>query len=231
MRYIRARYDENVRFADHLVGRLVETFKAAGRYDDAMVVVTSDHGEGFFEHGRFLHTALLYEEFIRIPFIVKWPASQSGFAPEVEGAVSLVDLAPTLVDGVEIPDPIPAFQGRTLLPLAFENEAPVRDLLVQTRGAERLDATPRPILALLTGDQKVIFNEQAGTLETYDLSADPAERRDLTDDEPFRARALLQRLLLQQYRNAVALSGQDQAPTEPLDEEALERLRALGYLR
>ena len=99
------------------------------------------------------------------------------------------------------------------------------------RGAERLDVTPRPVLSLVTRDQKVIWDETGGTLETYDLVADPGEQNDLTDVDPFRARALLQRLLLQRYRNALALSEQDQEPTEPLDEEAIRRLRALGHLR
>ena len=100
--YVRSRYDENVAFADDLVGRLLRMIQEAGRYEDAMVVLTSDHGEGFFEHGRFLHSALLYDEFLRIPLIVKWPRASSGFASTVEANVSLVDLVPTLVDGLAL---------------------------------------------------------------------------------------------------------------------------------
>ena len=231
VRYIRARYDENVRFADHLVGRLVQMFRDAGRYDDALIIVTSDHGEGFFEHGRFLHTQALYDEFLRIPLIVKWPRGQGQFASELDTAVGLVDIAPTIVDGLGLDAPSPAFQGRTLLPLVFDGARLDRELLFQTRGAERLDVTPQPVLSLVAGRQKVIWDEAAGTLETYDLETDPGEQHDLTDAEPLRARALLQRLLLQRYRNALALSEQEQEPTEPLDDEAIQRLRALGYLR
>ena len=231
VRYIRSRYNENVRFADHLVGRLVQMFRDAGRYDDALVILTSDHGEGFFEHGRFLHTQLLYDEFLRVPLVIKWPRGETGFATDVDPAVGLVDIAPTLVDGLALPTDQAGFQGRTLLPLVFDGAVPDRNLLVQTRGAERLDATPQPVLALLSDGYKVILDEAAGTLETYDLESDPGEHDDLTDVEPIRARALLQRLLLQRYRNALTLSGHDQGPTEPLDEEAIRRLRALGYLR
>ena len=230
VRYIRARYHENVRFADHLVGRLVQMFRDVGRYDDAIIIVTSDHGEGFFEHGQFLHSRLLYEEFVKIPFVIKWPTRLRGFLADVDESVSLVDVVPTLVDGLELPAARPGFQGRTLLPLVLDGVSPGRDLFVQTRGAERLDVKARPVVALLSDGYKVIFNEAAGTLEMYNLNKDPAERHDLTDVDPLRARALLQRLLLQHQRNALALSEQSREPTVPLDEESIRRLRALGYL-
>ena len=230
VRYIRARYDENVRFADHLVGELVQMFRDAGRYDDAIVIVTSDHGEGFFEHGRFIHTRLLYEEFIRIPLIIKWPQAVHGFSAEVDDTVSLVDLAPTLVDGLGLATRT-GFQGRTLLPLAFDGASPHRDLFVQTRGAERLDATPSRVKAMRTNGYKVILGESVGSLEVYHLTSDPNEHHDLAETDPMRARALLQRLLLQTHRNALVLSDHTQEPAQPLDEEALQRLRALGYLR
>ena len=180
VRYIRARYDENVRFADHLVGRLVQMFRDAGRYDDAVVIVTSEHGEGFFEHGRFLHTQQLYDEFLRIPLIIKWPQAQERFAADVQTPVGLVDIAPTLVDGLGLETPSPAFQGRTLLPLVFDDESLDRDLFIQTRGAERLDVTPQPVLAFVSGHQKVIWDEAAGTLETYDLLNERGTDRTMT---------------------------------------------------
>ena len=205
-------------------------FRDAGRYDDAIVIVTSDHGEGFFEHGRFIHTQLLYEEFIRIPLIIKWPQAVHGFSAEVDDAVSLVDLAPTLVDGLGLATRT-GFQGRTLLPLAFDGTSPHRDLFVQTRGAERLDATPSRVKTLRTDGYKVILNESVGSLEVYHLASDPSEHYDLAETDPMRARALLQRLLLQTHRNALVLSDHRQEPAQPLDEEAIRRLRALGYLR
>ena len=100
LRYVRSRYDENVVFADALVERLLRVLREAERYNDALVVLTSDHGEGFFEHGYFLHTRLLYDEFLRIPLIIKWPQTSVGFAPVVDANVNLVDVVPTLVDGL-----------------------------------------------------------------------------------------------------------------------------------
>ena len=231
IRYTRARYDENVEFADHLVGRLLQMFREADRYDDAMIVLTSDHGEGFFEHGRFLHTRLLYEEFLRIPFIIKWPAALDGFMSTVDADVSLVDLVPTLVDGLGLNGDLEGFQGRTLLPLAFDGVPSTRSLFAQTRGVARGDATPRPSSALVAGRHKVILTESSGAVELFELSTDPTEQNDLGDTATFRAQLLLQHLRLQQYRSALALSQHVQQPDELPDAETIRNLRGLGYLR
>ena len=117
--------------------------------------------------------------------------------------------------------------------MVLDGQLTDRDLLAQTRGSERFDGTPRPVWALLSDGYKVIFDERAGTVELYHLESDPAERHDLADREPLRARALLQRLLAQRqrYRSEMALRDQNEEPAEPLDEEALQRLRSLGYVR
>ena len=68
-------------FADRLVAQIVGVTRTAGRYDDALIVVLSDHGEAFLEHDEFLHTTLLYEEFVRVPLVVKWPAEVDAKPP------------------------------------------------------------------------------------------------------------------------------------------------------
>ena len=73
-----------------------KTVYATGEFDDSLVILLSDHGEAFFEHGEFLHTKSLYREGIHVPLIVKWPAGTKGYRQRVEEAVSLVDVAPTL---------------------------------------------------------------------------------------------------------------------------------------
>ena len=150
IRFIRSRYDENVQFADHLVGQLVETVRDAGRYDDALIVVTSDHGEAFFEHGRFLHTRFLYDEFLRIPMVVKWPSTMNGFPPAVDTVVSLVDLAPTLSDGLalDLAEGV-GFQGRTFLPATFDGEKADWPVFAQTQGVSSATARQRPSQALV----------------------------------------------------------------------------------
>ena len=232
VRFIRARYDENVRFADSLVGELVQTVRDADRYDNTMIVVTSDHGKAFFEHGRFLHTRLLYDEFLRVPFIVKWPSDVSGFPPSVDAVVSLVDLAPTLADGLGLVlDEGMGFQGRTLLPLTFEGQMPGRLVFAQTQGVATANARPRPARTVIGKQYKLIHEATGGETELLDVVSDPEELSPVDDSRPFLTAYLLQQLQLQRQRNVVALAEHVQQPDQELDEESIRRLLALGYVR
>lgn len=226
--YVRARYDENARYADHLVGRLLDTIRSAGQYDNTMFVFLADHGEAFWEHGRFLHSAHVYQENVHVPFVVKWPARVGNFARVVKDPVSLIDLVPTLVDGLGVADSRAVFQGRTVLPLVFDAVPRADDLFVSRRPLEKAD---EEVFALRSGRYKVIYNERRDTTELYDLATDRAERVNLAAKEPFRARALLQKLLLQRHRNRVALGNAGGKRQESIDGDTLRALRALGYVQ
>ena len=228
VRYARGRYDENVMFADHLVGTLLHTIPAAGRYENALIAVFSDHGEGFFEHGRFLHSPTLYDEFLRLPLIVKWP-QRSGFADVVTQPGSLIDLAPTLFDGLGLSDDRARFHGRSLLPLVFDGASLHRNLFAETRGTGAPSGRVNPSYALQSGLHKVILTEKSGVTELYDLGSDPGEQVDINSTESLRARLLLQELLLQRYRNQVALAEAGGQHVAPLDPDVVRRLSALGY--
>ncbi len=229
-RYVRDRYLEMAAFADHLVGRLVELLTAAGRFDDTLVVVTSDHGEAFLEHGSFLHTRNLYQELLAVPLVVKWPAGAGGFAPHVAEPVSLVDLAPTLVDGLGL-DSGP-FQGRSLLPRVFDGGPPRPGVFAATRGVARGERPPQPSATLLQDGWKLIADLRSHRLELYDLAADPGEQHNLARQHPVRAELLLQGLRRQRHLNERLRRGLRQADAEPgeIDTELSEQLRALGYL-
>ena len=217
--YVRARYDENVRYADHLVGRVVDSIRRAGQYDNTLIVFLSDHGEAFYEHGRFLHGGFVYEENIRVPFIVKWPASARGFSRVVADPVSLLDLIPTLVDGLALPADGAVFHGRSLLPVVFDAAATPRDLYLSQRQVRETNQ----VYALRSGRYKLIYNGRERTTELYDLASDPGERVDLADRLPFRARVLLQLLLFQRHRNLAALADAGGQQRNPLDGDTLRR--------
>jgi len=227
VRYVRDRYDENVAYADSLVGRVIAELQARDRYEDAMVILLADHGEAFFEHREFLHRMTLFGEVLRIPLVIKWPASTDGYQPAVEEPVSLVDLAPTLVDGLGIDDPRASFQGVSLLPAIFDGVTPARGVYATTRPSS---TSGRRQLALLRGQRKIILDE-AGVPHLYDLSLDPLEQHDEARNEPVRIQLLLQELLAQQRCNQMLLTGVGQAPQIELDPERLRELRALGYIQ
>lgn len=226
-----AMYEENVRFADDLVGRLLDGLRAEGRYDDALIIVTADHGEAFYEHENFLHTSHLYEEYVHVPLVIKWPASFTGFEPRIDAPVSLIDLAPTLVDGLGVEDERTLYQGRTLMPLVTGARAAERILYTYTSGETDPQRDAKPVYAVRWNDFKLIHDGRYDTTRLFRLSEDPGESDDLSLREEFYTRWLLQTLRLSQARNAAYLLRSGGAQQGELDEETVRALRALGYLR
>lgn len=235
--YARGRYLENVLFADSLVGRILDMLAGAGRYDEALVAVTSDHGEAFLEHGAFLHTRYLWGEYVNVPWAIKWPASAGLVGSTVADPVSLIDLAPTLADGLELPagadrEPAPGFQGRSLLPVIFDGEPLERPVYAYTRGIARGSRPPRSRAMLETREWKIVTDLMTGESRLYDLAADPAEERDLAGERPLQTRWLeralrAQRALDLRLRASLGAGAQE----EKLDPETVDKLRALGYLQ
>jgi arylsulfatase A-like enzyme len=210
-RRVERAYEAEIRSVDRAFGRLVEGLAAAGRLDDAVVVLTSDHGEEFGEHGSLgWHSHTLYEELLRVPLVVRLPRGE-GAGRTVSSPVRLIDLAPTLLDAAGVPAP-PQFAGRSLLPLA--------------RGA-----TPRELPAVASLDAEHAASHairwQRWKLydgRLFDLARDPGETTDRATAEAAR-RAELERLLA-----AVLADRAAGGPAAELDEAAVQELRALGYL-
>ena len=118
--HLLALYDGEIRYTDNELGRVLDHLGARGALANTLVLVTSDHGEEFLEHGSWEHQKTLYEEVIRVPLIAHGP----GIATRRETApVSLLDVAPTILAWAGVAAP-PSFQGRSLLaPAGAEGEA------------------------------------------------------------------------------------------------------------
>jgi arylsulfatase A-like enzyme len=213
-------YDGEIRAADDAVGAVLDHLKARGADRDTLVVATSDHGEEFLEHGSWEHQKTLYEEVIRIPLVVKGPRVEARREP---GQVSLLDVAPTVVDwaGLRWPAPLP---GASLLESAGEREA-----FGETD--HTVDRRPKLFLRGGMGKWKTIVTlEPDGSAvaqeEWYDLAADPGEKRS-APPRPER-RDALRDATIRRWREARA--GGATAPAVALTPEQRERLRALGYV-
>jgi arylsulfatase A-like enzyme len=231
VRYVLDRYLENVAYADSLVGRVLANLDRHGRYDDALIVLLADHGEAFLEHGRFLHSPNVYREVLHVPLVVKWPKSVSGFRRVVDEPVSLLDLFPTLVDGLSLAGADDGFQGRSLLPVVFEGESSERSFYAVTRGANGPNQTAVPRLMLELGGWSVHFAPLDDSTEIYRVDRDPLERNDLASERPLQALLLRQSLLIQSaWNRELLLQGDADQTGEDLDPEEIEQLKALGYL-
>jgi arylsulfatase A-like enzyme len=175
------RYDHAVSYSDRAVGQLLDYLKAEGLYDESVIVLMSDHGTGLMEHGRYAGF-FCYEEQIRVPLLIKIP----GVAPRrVREAVSLVDVAPTLLNLFQrgVPN---RFHGVSLLPLLTGRAA--------TSGRKtlfNLCAFNDAYALIHEGRWKLIFHRQEGYRQLFDLAHDPRERNNLIGQDPARDRELV----------------------------------------
>jgi len=207
-------YDGAIATTDRRLDELFADLALLG-LDDTVVVLTSDHGEEFLDHGHVLHTRTLYEEVLRIPLIVAGPGIPRG---RVVGApVSLVDVVPTVFDLLGLPA-LPGLDGRSLAPL-WESDAALPDPTVELATFQLRTGSSK--WGILRGRAKLVVDLETGESSFFDLSLDPQERTDLYPHP--RAETLEKRLRsLGPPRYAVELD---------VDEEARERLRALGYIK
>ena len=249
--YLEHLYDSELRETDFQLQRLFDALERLGRSDDTAILLTSDHGEEFLEHGRTGHGYSLAEALLRVPLLISVPGLKRGLRSDAP--VQGIDITPTLLDlaGVALP-PGGIVQGRSLLPLFFDggetsgSPSAVSDsarLLfeadVSNRRAGLVDAHYKYVHhgapahnpldpAFLRLTLRALFS--AGPREElFDLAADPGEREDLSQSDPQRT-AHYRQLLFAELRAARGLTPHAGVIPVPLTPELAEELRALGYL-
>jgi len=172
-------YDGEIAYTDEQLGRLFAALKATGAYDKTLIVVLSDHGEEFREHGQTRHAKTLYEEMLRIPLLIKLP--NSAHAGEVrDQLVEMVDVAPTVLDLLGIPPPH-GFEGRSFRAVIEEN-APGREQVY----ASLLDEA-YSLRTAKTATQKYIRDLASQTELYFELDTDPREKAPLPDEPDWAA--------------------------------------------
>ncbi|NNE44055.1 MAG: sulfatase, partial [Gemmatimonadetes bacterium] len=232
-------YGQDVRAADYWLGEIVRMLRQRGEFDRTAFALVSDHGEEFRDHGRMGHGINLYEETLRVPFLVRAPwAVPAGTVRR--DRVSSLDVMPTLLDLVGVPVPEGA-EGRSLLPALeaggageeFADEAHYAHVITMKLRMEDevvLDPAVVGTLAVLRGPWKCVVSDygthRPDRIRLYNLREDPAEREDVADQHPDVAAALAAeaRAWWDERR-----TGQE-ADAGELDPEFEEQLRALGYL-
>jgi len=244
--YVEALYDGGIAYADEQLEAAFETIERDWNPETTLLVITSDHGEEFWDHGSWRHGQSVYQHQLRVPLLLRIPPAlrehhgiaESGVIGET---VRQVDLVPTLLELLGLSAPAP-MQGRSLVPLLRgETLPPVPSL------AEDIGPPGRESKSLQFDGMKVIRTEsfapdstpaatrpESVRVEFYDVRDDPSEAHDLSSEEGQSAEALLRRLAeLSRGKWTEAQSrGTRAAPEEgeTLDPRLQERLEALGYL-
>lgn len=219
-----ALYDGAIAYADNMIGKIVDAIDAKGIRDRAWIVVTSDHGEEFLEHGGVGHGRSLYEEVIRAPMIISGPNVPA--ARRIETPAQNIDLFPTLADlgDFEVPK---GLQGLSLTPL-FEEKG------VNSWPRKFVFSEVEVDLHTVIGAKfKYIVNHQNGHEELYDLIEDPLEKNNLASIPAYNKVKILfadeSKRLLSQNKSISNDNGKIETIGAP--EEMLEKLKSLGYIR
>lgn len=217
-------YDGEIAFADEQVGRLARFLKDKGIYQNTVIVLAGDHGEGLGEHGEKTHGFFIYNSTMHVPLIIRLPDAKGG--QTVEHMVSLVDLMPTVLGavGVEIPAQV---QGKSLL-------ASIRGADLHASESDRsvYGETFLPRLHFNWSELRAAENTKyhfidAPKPELYDVGKDPGELHNLFSDKKAVSEEMRAKLvaMIREYS-----AGKELAEKTSLDPALAERLKSLGYV-
>jgi arylsulfatase A-like enzyme/Tfp pilus assembly protein PilF len=210
-------YDGEIAYSDSLVGSTIELLKSRGLYERALIVLTSDHGEGLGDHDEQEHGIFLYQGVAHVPLIVKWP-DRARAGTRVAAAVQLIDVGPTIAafTGAQ---PDAAWRGASLFDDPDRPGARARSVYSESM-YPRYHFGWSELYALTDGRFRYI---QAPRDELYDLERDAAEANNLAADR---------RQTREAMRAALAPFIQPAPATKPqaVAAEDLEKFQALGYI-
>jgi len=231
--WIRTLYEGEIRYVDHEIGRFLSTLERLDLFDPSLIVVTSDHGEEFWEHGGFEHGHALNNEVIGVPLIIKPPRSPGTSSFEglrVESPVSIASVRSTILGVVGVPSKDPAFPlAKSLIPYWAETQLEgASDPIVS--GALKYFGQQ---LSVVRGPYKYIRHLEDGREELFDLVSDPSESNNLASTEPDLRRELAE-VLDQEVEKSQQIADKlviGQNATEiHMDKETERELRSLGYI-
>jgi arylsulfatase A-like enzyme len=228
--WIKELYNGEVRYVDHNLGRLFAALKQMGIYDQSLILLTSDHGEEFWEHGAYYHGHSLYNELVSIPLIIKLPGN--AVHKRVETTVSLQNLMPFILDYCKIRGLRQKIYKQSLLPLltgktgttAFEPQPVVSSAM---RYGEEKEA-------LYFDGLKYIRSEMSRQEELYNTAADPQEKNSIADGFPGKIKEAIE--LLNRYfqfsKRIIKLFKINEVKKDkrrPSDPDQEDKLKSLGY--
>jgi arylsulfatase A-like enzyme len=219
-----ALYDGEIRWVDEHIDMLLDSLHARGLDERTIVVLTSDHGDEFFEHGERGHSHSLYEELVRVPLIMRVPGAEGG--RRVRERVELIDVMPTVLELAGVPFPA-GIQGRTLGPALQGAALEQRACFTETNKSRKTkdEELRSDSWAVVDGRHKLItFGDDRFPSELFDLESDPGETENRYGEPPIERLRELHRAWLERIPTGEGV------PNGGVDEATLEELRGLGYV-
>lgn len=215
-----ALYDGEIRFVDEYLGRLVALLQEQKLWEHTILVVFSDHGEEFWDHGSVSHGHTLYQELLHAALLIHLPGDAYG-GTRIEKTVRLLDLSPTILGLLGL-NPEESQQGDRLIPALMDGSppGPLKPSFAETYSLK----------SIRQGNWKLILNNVTGAKQLFNLEKDPKEQQSVLTSQPEIVRALEA-----EFHNVYgALENTeidvDKAAEDVTDPELREQLRALGYI-
>lgn len=234
------RYDGEILHNDANLESLVTKLKQLGVLDNTLIIVVSDHGEEFWDHGWTAHGHSLYQELAHSVFLM-WNPKLLGVPRHVADPVQLIDVMPTVLDLLSLKSP-EVIEGQSLTPLirgsAFHRRNPVMTSRFAHPNAKPNGLVPENRIntfALIEANWKLIYREkgkEAGLsrVELYDRRTDRTETKNVADSHPDDVERMMTELgkWLEAQKQIRAVLGKGARST--LDQQTLDQLRSLGYI-
>lgn len=219
--HLRALYDGEITYWDEHFGRLIAELRRRGLYEDTMIIVTSDHGEEFAEHGGFWHGTTLYDEQIHVPLYVKLPGNERA-GTHVNHWVQSIDLMPTILRraGIDVPEGVQGGsleEGSTRVYAEESHEGNVLEAVRELRDFEELK-----LITANAGNPRGLE-----PVELYRIADDRGEQRNVAADAQDHVQALI---AARDEARARAAEGAVEATSVEMSEEEMRQLCRLGYM-
>jgi arylsulfatase A-like enzyme len=237
-----ALYDGEIKYTDvFFVQPILDKLEELGLYEKSLIILTSDHGEEFFDHEAWLHDHSIYDEGIRIPLVIKFPDTEHK-GRQIEKIARITDIMPTILKQMKVKTSYKQFDGASLFPLLNGKEKTQRTF-VSDLALREFEMAPT-VISINKDNFKFILNKKISSpytkrvvrnfdgsqIELYDLEIDPKETRNLAANIAYRE------MCFELLVNINRLDEQANLTTKERDEVTLdqslrERLKALGYIK
>lgn len=225
---IKELYDAEVRYVDDSIGQLLETLEELDIYNDSLIIITSDHGEEFWEHDGFEHGHTLYNELINVPLIIKLPDNKN--SETIDIPVTTQSILPTILDLSNIDYEDGSHLASSLVPLLENNPSEYEIKPIISSSLLYYEDRESAVFDENKYIRTIITNRE----EFYNLDKDPEEQRPLSNSAASDKINQAQEIL-QQHKDESLKSGKyygvEKSEKVELDKEKKEKLKALDYIQ
>jgi arylsulfatase A-like enzyme/Tfp pilus assembly protein PilF len=216
-------YDGEIAYVDNLIGKVLERLKQKNLLEETIIVIVGDHGESLGEHHENTHGFFIYDATVHVPLILKIPSSKLK-GRIIESQVNCVDILPSILQvlGISVPKEV---QGNSFLPAILGKDADIEQLAYSETYYPRYHYGWSELKSIRSSRYKFIH---APKPELYDLTQDPDEKSNIYDQKASEAKRYEKEL--KELEEKMSVEGIEEKNPQKMDQEAEEKLRALGYI-